>query len=85
MENIILLTLSSIENNAAIIDSITCAGQAHGESLIIVSSLVLSSLVGNVSNISAMCCLDTPHSHDLGEIRNVANRLTGFMAGSHVG
>ncbi len=32
-----------------------------------------------------MCCPNTPHSHNLGDIRNVANAVTGFMAGSCVG
>ena len=35
--------MSSIENSMAMIDSIGCAGEAHGKSVIVVSSLVRSS------------------------------------------
>ena len=49
------------------------------------SGTIFACLVGNVLNILAMCRPDTPHSHDLGDIWNVANAMTGFMAESHVG
>ena len=42
-------------------------------------------LVGNDGDISGTCLPNTPHSHNLEDIWNVANTMTGFMAGSCVG